>query len=119
MKLDYKKVLLVVIIFILTFFISAKIIDMIFYDYMFVIDMQEEGNYKITNSYQNGIAIDLEKEDEVYKATIPEEITGYTINLQIKLDEENKRIEEVTYNDKKLDDGNIIKLTDYTKYDDA
>lgn len=117
MKLDYKKILLMTIIFILTFFASAKLVDMIFYDYMFVVDMQQEGEYKLTNSYNNGTYFDLNKNDKYYETTIPENVIGYTLEVKIKLDEENKRIDEVIYNDKKLEQKNIIKLTDYTKYD--
>jgi len=117
MKLDYKKILLVTIIFILTFFVSVKLIDMIFYDYMFVVDMQQEGNYKLANSYNNGTYFELNKNEEYYEAVIPENVIGYSLQLKIKLDEENKRIDEVIYNDEKLEQNNIMKLTDYTKYD--
>lgn len=117
MKFNYKKILLVAIVFILTFFVSAKIIDMIFFDYMFVVDMQEDGNYKLTNSYNNGTYFELNKNEEYFETTIPENVIGYSLELKIKLDEQNKRIEEVIYNEKKLEEDNIIKLTDYTKYD--
>lgn len=118
MSLNYKKILFIVIIFLFTLFISVKIVDMILYDYMFVVNMTEE-NYKITNSYENGIEFSLQKDGEYYYAYIPEQITGNSLNLKIKLDEENKRINEVICNDIKIEDKNIIKLTDYSKYDSS
>lgn len=117
MKLDIKKIILIAIIFVLTLMLSIKIVDMIFYDYMFVVDMQEEGKYKLANSYENGIYFDLTKNGDYYETAIPENIIGYSLDLKIKLDEENKRIDEVIYNDQKLEENNIIKLTDYTNYD--
>ena len=84
---------------------------------MFVIDMQNKNEYRITNSYENGISFKLEKDKEYYTANIPSNIIGYTLNLRIKLNEDNKEIEEVIYNEKKLENKNIIKLTNYSNYD--
>lgn len=117
MKLDLKKIIIICIIFITTFFVSQKLINMIFYDYMFIVDMQNEGGYRVTNSYQNGVSFDLQKEEEYYRTVITENIIGNRLDLKIKLDEDNKRISEVIYNDIQLDSENIIKLTDYSKYD--
>ncbi len=117
MKLDYKKILFIMIVFIVTLFVTIKIVDMVLYDYMFVVDMTQEGNYRITNSYQNGVEFSLQKSGEYYSTSILKDITGYDLNLKIKLDEENKKIEEVICNGTKIEDKDIIKLTDYTKYD--
>ncbi len=113
----FKKISIVVITFLISLFISSKLSSMIFYDYMFVVDMQDEGSYSLSNSYDNGVRFSLLEDGDYYKASIPKEITGYSIDFKIKLNESEKRIEEVYYNEKKLSDEKILKLTDYSKYE--
>lgn len=114
---NWKKCICVIILFLLALFLSYKIIDMIFYDYMFVVNMEEDGKYAVTNSYNNGVSFELVKNGEYFEANIPSDITGYDIELKLKLNEDEKRIEEVIYNNKVLEQKNIIKLNDITNYD--
>ncbi len=114
-----KKILIFIISFIVILFITYKMIDIIFYDYMFVVDMSNSENYKLSNSYNNGVVFDLVKKGEYYETDVPDSITGYEINFKIMLNEEDNRIEKVIYNDKVLEDRNILKLTDYSKLDKA
>lgn len=116
-KIDYKCVISVIILFFISLFISYEVMDMIIYDYMFVVDMSEDNNYRVVNSYENGISYTLIPKEGYYETDIPEAITGYGLHLKIKLNEDEKRIEEVIYNGEVLKTDNIIKLTDYSKYD--
>lgn len=116
-KFNYINIILIAVIFIISLFISYKIMNMIKPDYMFVVDMSKEDEYRLVNSYNNGTSFELQKNGEYYEADIPENITGYSIHLKLKLDEDEKCIKEVEYNGNVLEEKNIIKLTDYSKYD--
>lgn len=116
---NLKKILFVFIILFTSIFINGKILDIIFHDYMFVVDMNNTESYRITNSYNNGVTFDLIEDDEYYITNISKEITGEELQIKLKLNEEEKRIEKVLINNIELSKNNIIKLTDYSQFEES
>lgn len=114
-----KSIIIIFLLIIFSYVVSSNLINSVFHDYMFAIDMQNSEQYSITNSYENGIRFDLNKTNEYYTTTVPSNITGEELNLKILLDEENKIIKSVEYNGIDLNKSNIIKLGDISDLDKA
>lgn len=116
-KFNYINIIFIVVLFLISLLFSYKIMDIIKPDYMFVVDMTKDNEYRLVNSYNNGTTFKLKQSGEYYEADVTEDVTGYSIHLKLKLDEDEKRIKDVEYNGNVLEEKNIIKLTDYSKYD--
>ena len=116
-KFNYINIIFIVVLFLISLLFSYKIMDIIKPDYMFVGDMTKDNEYRLVNSYNNGTTFKLKQSGEYYEADVTEDVTGYSIHLKLKLDEDEKRIKDVEYNGNVLEEKNIIKLTDYSKYD--
>ena len=111
-----KKIIILCLIVVISFFFAYKISNAIFYDYMFFINMNDS-NYKLVNSYNNGVTFPLEKIDDYYLVKVNEEITGEPLTIKIWMDESNKNILNVEYNDNTIPIKRIIEFNDISKYD--